>query len=102
MVASAHMPRLPTLGARPILDDPMRWTVSLLVIAGRRYTPALDAFIKVARLRDWRAESTEALMRQANDAEIVVRKKSSTKPDLIQGPDPPQRELKRAAPTNGS
>jgi DNA-binding transcriptional LysR family regulator len=103
MVASAHMPRLPTLGARPILDDPMRWTVSLLVIAGRRYTPALDAFIKVARLRDWRAESTEALTQQANEAKIVVRKKSSMTPDLIEGPGPtPRRESKRAAPTNGS
>jgi hypothetical protein len=26
------------------------------VIAGRRYTPALDAFIKIARLLDWKAE----------------------------------------------
>lgn len=58
MVASTHTPLLPTLEARPILDDPMRWTVSLLVMAGRRYTPALDAFIKTARLRDWKPKNT--------------------------------------------
>ena len=55
MLSSEHAPRLPSLCARPVQDDPMRWMVSLLVIAGRRYTPALDAFIKVARLRNWKA-----------------------------------------------
>jgi DNA-binding transcriptional LysR family regulator len=65
MVASAHTPRLTSLGARPIQDDPLRWTVSLLVIAGRRYTPALDAFIKIARLRNWRTESEQSLQPQA-------------------------------------
>jgi DNA-binding transcriptional LysR family regulator len=57
MVASTHTPFLPSLEARPVLGDPLRWTVSLLVIAGRRYTPALDAFVKIARLRDWKTES---------------------------------------------
>jgi DNA-binding transcriptional LysR family regulator len=55
VLSSEHTPRLPSLCARPVQDDPMRWMVSLLVIAGRRYTPALDAFIKVARLRNWKA-----------------------------------------------
>jgi hypothetical protein len=27
--------------------------VQLLAVAGRQYSPALDAFIKVARFRDW-------------------------------------------------
>jgi hypothetical protein len=27
--------------------------VQLLAVAGRQYSPALDAFIKVARVRDW-------------------------------------------------
>jgi DNA-binding transcriptional LysR family regulator len=85
MVASAHMPRLPTLGARRIQDDPMRWTVSLLVIAGRRYTPALDAFIKVARLRDWRAENREAPRQQENSKKNAGCKRSSMMPGLIQG-----------------
>lgn len=53
MLSSEHTPRLPSLIARPVRDDPVRWNVSLLAIAGRRYTPALDAFIKVARVRSW-------------------------------------------------
>jgi hypothetical protein len=30
--------------------------VRLLAVQGRRYSPALDAFVKVARLRDWSFE----------------------------------------------
>lgn len=84
MVASAHTPRLPMLGARPIQDDPLRWTVSLLVIAGRRYSPALDAFIKVARLRDWNTDSQPtALPRDASKP--TVRSKNDKPPELVQG-----------------
>jgi DNA-binding transcriptional LysR family regulator len=56
LLASEHAPRLPSLVARKIEGDPLKQTVRLLVIAGRRYSPALDAFIKIARLRDWKAE----------------------------------------------
>ena len=76
MVASAHTPRLPSLVARPIDDDQMRWTVSLLVIAGRRYTPALDAFIKIARLRDWKTRDAEAPILRAESPKSVTRKKA--------------------------
>ena len=76
MVSSAHTPLLPTLGARPILDDPMRWTVRLLVIAGRRYTPALDAFIKIARLRDWKAERAGPRPQQICGAKPTARKRN--------------------------
>jgi DNA-binding transcriptional LysR family regulator len=76
MVASAHTPRLPSLVARPIADDRMRWTVSLLVIAGRRYTPALDAFIKIARLRDWKTRDAEAPILRAESPKSVTRKKA--------------------------
>jgi DNA-binding transcriptional LysR family regulator len=74
MVSSARTPLLPTISARPILDDPLRWTVRLLVIAGRRYTPALDAFIKIARLRDWKAESKDAHPQQLKSVKPVARK----------------------------
>jgi DNA-binding transcriptional LysR family regulator len=57
MLSSEHTPMLPSLIARPIQDDPVRWNVSLLAVAGRRYTPALDAFIKVARVRNWNKTS---------------------------------------------
>jgi DNA-binding transcriptional LysR family regulator len=82
MVASARTPRLPMLEARAILDDPMRWTVSLLVIAGRRYTPALDAFIKIARLRDWKAENAERPSLRMENAKSAVRKKADRTPDF--------------------
>jgi DNA-binding transcriptional LysR family regulator len=82
MVASAHTPRLPSLVARPIDDDQMRWTVSLLVIAGRRYTPALDAFIKIARLRDWKARNAETPILRAESPKSVTRKKIDRTPYL--------------------
>ena len=75
MVASAHTPRLSSLVARPIRDDPMRWTVNLLVIAGRRYTPALDAFIKIARLRDWNARNAETPVPRTESPKSVTRTK---------------------------
>jgi DNA-binding transcriptional LysR family regulator len=84
MVASAHTPRLPSLGARPVGDDPMRWTVSLLVIAGRRYTPALDAFIKIARLRDWKAELAGPAEQQIRSAQPMAPKRSMRAPDLTE------------------
>jgi DNA-binding transcriptional LysR family regulator len=80
MVASAHTPWLPTLEALPILDDTMRWTVSLLVVAGRRYTPALDAFIKVARSRDWKAGNVEMPSQRVENTRRTVRKKTDQTP----------------------
>lgn len=52
-IAPEHMPRLPSLKALPIEGDPVWREVHLLVVQGRRYSPALDAFVKVARLCDW-------------------------------------------------
>jgi len=53
ILAPEHAPRLPSLAAIPIEGDPVRCEVQLLAVAGRRYSPALDAFIKIARARDW-------------------------------------------------
>jgi DNA-binding transcriptional LysR family regulator len=53
VLAPEHMPRLPSLKALPIEGDPIWREVRLLAVQGRRYSPALDAFVKVARLRDW-------------------------------------------------
>lgn len=53
VLAPEHMPRLPSLKALPIEGDPLWREVRLLAVQGRRYSPALDAFVKVARLRDW-------------------------------------------------
>jgi DNA-binding transcriptional LysR family regulator len=56
ILAPEHMPRLPTLKTIPLEGDPISREVRLLAVQGRRYSPALDAFIKVARLRDWSVE----------------------------------------------
>ncbi|MDH2380821.1 LysR family transcriptional regulator [Bradyrhizobium sp. CER78] len=56
MLAPEHMPRLPTLKTIPLEGEPVLREVRLLAVQGRRYSPALDAFIKVTRLRDWSAE----------------------------------------------
>ena len=53
VLAPEHMPRLPSLKAVPIEGDPVWREVRLLAVQGRRYSPALDAFVKVARLHDW-------------------------------------------------
>jgi DNA-binding transcriptional LysR family regulator len=53
VLAPEHMPRLPSLKALPIEGDPVWREVHLLAVQGRRYSPALDAFVKIARLRDW-------------------------------------------------
>jgi len=53
ILAPEHAPRLPSLTAIPIEGDPVRREVQLLAVAGRQYSPALDAFIKLARVRDW-------------------------------------------------
>jgi hypothetical protein len=53
ILAPDHAPTLPSLAAIPIEGDPVRREVQLLTVAGRQYSPALDAFIKVARVRDW-------------------------------------------------
>ncbi|MHC4042899.1 LysR family transcriptional regulator [Bradyrhizobium sp. 23AC] len=53
ILAPEHAPRLPSLAAIPIEGDPVRREVQLLAVAGRQYSPALDAFIKTVRARDW-------------------------------------------------
>jgi hypothetical protein len=45
---------LPHLVTRPIANDPLRRNIQLLAVAGRRYSPALDAPVKIARVHDWR------------------------------------------------
>jgi DNA-binding transcriptional LysR family regulator len=56
MLIAEHSPRLPSLIARRIAGDPIRREVHLLAVAGRRYSPALDAFVKIARVYDWDSE----------------------------------------------
>jgi DNA-binding transcriptional LysR family regulator len=64
VLAPEHMPRLPSLKALPIEGDPVWREVRLLAVQGRRYSPALDAFVKVARLRDWSLHARSPLQTQ--------------------------------------
>lgn len=56
-VLPEHAPTLPSIVARPMAEVELTRTIDLWVTAGRRYTPALDAFVKIARVRDWLEEA---------------------------------------------
>ena len=71
MLAPEHAPHLPSLVQRPICGDPLRQEIHLLVVAGRRYSPALDAFVKTARLRDWNADIRSGLSERLDNSEAV-------------------------------
>ena len=55
MLWPEHAPHLPSLVTRPIASDPLKRNIELLAVAGRRYSPALEAFVKIARVHDWRS-----------------------------------------------
>ncbi|WP_426443549.1 hypothetical protein [Bradyrhizobium genosp. P] len=65
------MPRLPTLKTIPLEGDLVSREVRLLAVQGRRYSPALDAFVKVARLRDWSFEVPHLGIGRAMLSELV-------------------------------
>jgi DNA-binding transcriptional LysR family regulator len=50
-----HAPHIPSLVTRPIVGDLLARDIQLLVVAGRRYSPALEALVKIARIHDWRS-----------------------------------------------
>lgn len=56
MLAPEHMPYISDLTRRVIGGDEFRREIRLLVMSGRRYLPALGAFVRLARTRDWRAD----------------------------------------------
>jgi DNA-binding transcriptional LysR family regulator len=60
VLAPEHMPRLPVLKVLSIEGDPISREVRLLVVQGRRYSPALNAFVKIVSLRDWSLECAPA------------------------------------------
>ena len=56
MLAPEHMPVAAGTVVRPIADIEFKRDVELFVVAGRQYSPALDAFVKACRSLDWRAQ----------------------------------------------
>ena len=81
MLAPEHVPTLPSLEAIPIEGDPVWREVQLLAVAGRQYSPALDAFIKVARVHDW----TSALDTFRRTSAAASNKDNVRKVDAQQG-----------------
>jgi len=55
MLWPEHAPHISSLVTRPIAGDPITRNVQLLAVAGRRYGPALEALVKIARVYDWRS-----------------------------------------------
>ena len=60
ILAPEHMPCLPSLKTIPIEGDLVCREVRLLAVQGRRYSPALDAFIKTIRLGTGRSRPTQS------------------------------------------
>lgn len=50
-----HLDVLPSLVTRPLADAASQRSIALTVVGGRRYSPALDAFIRLSRARDFTA-----------------------------------------------
>jgi DNA-binding transcriptional LysR family regulator len=71
ILAPEHMPRLPTLMTIPLEGDLVSREVRLLAVQGRRYSPAMEAFIKVVRLRDWSVEVPSRGMPHATLPEVA-------------------------------
>lgn len=53
LLVPEHVPCLANVVSRPIAGDPVGRRVELAVVAGRRYSPALSDFIRIARRHDW-------------------------------------------------
>lgn len=53
LLAGEHVPTPASVLVRPIENSPVRRDIRLLAVAGRRYSPALEAFLRLARVHDW-------------------------------------------------
>jgi LysR family transcriptional regulator, hydrogen peroxide-inducible genes activator len=57
-LSAEHGAAAPGIVARPLADPATRRDIVLTAIAGRRHSPALAAFLKLMRARDWREQET--------------------------------------------
>jgi DNA-binding transcriptional LysR family regulator len=48
-----HLPILPALVTRPLAEPVLQRGIVLAVVSGRRFSPALDAFVRLTRTRDF-------------------------------------------------
>jgi DNA-binding transcriptional LysR family regulator len=51
-----HLPILPKLVTRPLAEPVLQRAIVLAVVSGRRFSPALDAFVRLTRTRDFAHE----------------------------------------------
>jgi DNA-binding transcriptional LysR family regulator len=65
-LAPEHAALLSGLVARPLEADCLRRCIGLRVVSGRRYSPALESFIRIARRWSWPA-APEALIPLSDD-----------------------------------
>jgi DNA-binding transcriptional LysR family regulator len=73
-LAADHVRGPPCTVGRPIKGNPLRHSVRLLAVAGRRYTPALNALIKTSRNYDWTSRGLEtSLMASLPNSPRVFR-----------------------------
>jgi DNA-binding transcriptional LysR family regulator len=54
-----HFPYIPGIQRRRVSDPEIIREVSLVTVAGRRFSPAITAFIEAARRHDWRDQMAE-------------------------------------------
>jgi LysR family transcriptional regulator, hydrogen peroxide-inducible genes activator len=57
---------------RPIADIEFKRGVELFVVAGRQYSPALDAFVKTCRGLDWRAQFSPSTLERTATRTVSV------------------------------
>ncbi len=48
-----HLPTLPGIATRMLVEPAVSRTISLVTVAGRRHTPSVEAFVRLARRFDW-------------------------------------------------
>ena len=48
-----YMVMFPGLPTRVLVDPEVKCTVQLVTVAGRHFSPALDAFVRLAARHDW-------------------------------------------------
>lgn len=54
-VMPEFLPIMPGLTTRTLMDPEMRRTIHLVTVRGRRFSPTVEAFVRLARRYDWKA-----------------------------------------------
>ena len=82
ILAPESAPRLAPLVARPIEADPLRRDVLLVAMSGRRYSPALEAFLRIALITDWSAYARSRTIEPSSPKWLSGRKSNGASQHL--------------------